>query len=96
MRSTDRSHPNSRRSSHAGPRPSEADELQRRWGVASCQRCGRTIVMGEPYSVRAGAPAVCQDCVERAPEKLTFTPAPARLGYAPVRLTATHEESEAA
>jgi len=52
--------------------------------------------MGEPYSLRPGARVICQDCVDSVPEKRTFTPAPARLAYAPVRLAATQERSEAA
>ncbi|HMK93405.1 MAG TPA: hypothetical protein VK576_10430 [Thermoleophilia bacterium] len=96
MRSTDRPQSTSRMPYRARRRPSEADQLQSRWGVASCHRCGRTIVMGEPFSVRPGAPVVCQDCLDSVPEKRTFTPAPARLQYAPVLLVETQEQSEAA
>jgi len=70
----------------------EDDEFRKRWGAAQCDRCGRTLVLGEPLRRRAGQ-TVCQECVDAAPERPAWILAPARLGYDPVRLIESDLES---
>ena len=46
--------------------------LARMWGVDECDRCGRTIILGErvAHTFIAGRPAtVCSECLEPAPAK---------------------------
>ncbi len=49
----------------------ERDEsLARMWGVDECDRCGRTVILGErvAHTFIAGRPAtVCSECLEPAP-----------------------------
>ena len=73
----------------------ETVDLQRRWGVASCDRCGRTIVMGEPLArLRLGGRDVvlCPECLEPAPAVPTWRAAPDRHGREPVRLVAPERD----
>jgi hypothetical protein len=48
----------------------ERDEsLARMWGVDECDRCGRTVILGErvAHTFIAGRPAtVCSECLEPA------------------------------
>lgn len=80
--------------------PDEAKALARLWGTESCERCGRTIVLGERsmHSALDGRRTIiCPDCFEPATATPTWTAAPARLSMTPVRLTdARTEESRAA
>ena len=69
----------------------EQAELQQRWGVDSCDRCGRTIVIGEPLArlrLHDRDVVLCPECLEPAPAVPTWKAAPERHGRAPVRLVA--------
>ena len=73
----------------------ETTRLQQRWGVACCDRCGRTIVMGEPLlRVRLGDrdAVLCPECLEPAPAVPTWKAAPDRHGREPVRLVAPERD----
>jgi hypothetical protein len=77
----------------------EKSALQRRWGVASCDRCGRTIVLGEPLArlfLRGREVVLCPECVEPAPAAPTWITAPERHGRAPVRLVEPQRELQRA
>jgi hypothetical protein len=77
----------------------EAAALERRWGVATCARCGRAIVMGEPIArVRSRdiAPTLCVECLEPARVVATWIAAPERHGRQPVRLVAPRSDLERA
>ena len=67
----------------------ERRALQHDWGVARCERCGQTLVLGEPSArVRRDGHRVllCPECLEPAPATPTWIAAPARPGRVPVRL----------
>ena len=67
----------------------EQRALRYGWGIAGCDRCGQTLVLGEPAAhVRLdGRDALlCPECMEHAPEVPTWVAAPARPGRVPVRL----------
>ena len=67
----------------------EQRALRHGWGVGDCERCGQTLVLGEPAAhVRLNGRDVllCPECLEHAPEAPTWGAAPARPGRAPVRL----------
>lgn len=76
------------------------DELGRLWGIEACERCGRTIVLGEQFvrrAVRGRATVLCPDCLEPAAATPTWIAAPFRLSLTPVPLTHVPvEESQAA
>ena len=83
-------------------RKAESDDevLGRLWGVEACERCGRTIVLGEQFVHQAAggrSRALCLECLEPAPATPTWTAAPVRLSPIPVALTDVRiEESQAA
>jgi hypothetical protein len=83
-----------------GASASEDEALGRLWGVESCERCGRTIVLGERLmrlAVGGRRAVLCAECVEPAPAAPTWIAAPVRLSPIPVRLTGSAlEESQAA
>lgn len=77
----------------------ETAALERRWGVATCARCGRAIVIGEPIArVRSRdiAPTLCVECLEPARAVPTWVAAPERHGREPVRLVAPRRDLERA
>ena len=71
---------------------SEARErraLERGWGIAGCERCGQTLILGESTAhLRLDGKDVllCPECLEHAPETPSWIAAPARPGRVPVRL----------
>ena len=78
---------------------SEDEAIARLWGIESCERCGRTIVLGE-QSVRLAVggrrTVVCPECLEPASAVPTWIAAPARLSLEPVLLTASRTEESVA
>ena len=67
----------------------ERRALQRDWGIARCDHCGQTLVLGEPAAqVRLNGRDVllCPECREPAPAVPTWIAAPARSDRVPVRL----------
>jgi hypothetical protein len=67
----------------------EQRALRHGWGIAGCDRCGQTIVLGEPAAhVRLNGRDVllCPECMEPAPAAPTWVAAPVRTGTVPVRL----------
>lgn len=67
----------------------ERRKLEHDWGIARCERCGQTLILGEPAARlrRDGRTALlCPECLEPAPAAPTWIAAPARPGRAPVRL----------
>jgi hypothetical protein len=68
----------------------EQRALRHGWGVAGCDRCGKTLVLGEPAAhVRLNGRDVllCPECMEPAREVPTWVAAPAaRPDRVPVRL----------
>ncbi len=66
-----------------------------RWAVEACDRCGRTIVMGEPVAhVRRFERdiALCATCLARVPDKPTWVAAPSRHGRPAVPLVTRERE----
>jgi hypothetical protein len=78
---------------------SEAAALERHWGVATCARCGRAIMLGEPVA-RVGSrditPTLCVECLAPAQAAPTWVAAPGRHGRVPVRLAAPQSDLERA
>ncbi len=77
----------------------EAAALERHWGVATCARCGRAIMLGEPVArvrSREIAPTLCVECLAPAQTAPTWVAAPERHGREPVRLTAPQSDLERA
>jgi hypothetical protein len=69
----------------------EQRALRHGWGIAGCERCGQTLVLGEPLArVRLGGrdTLLCPECLEPAPPIPTSVAAPARPGRVPVSLGA--------
>ncbi len=79
---------------------SEDELIGRLWGVEACERCGRTIVLGEQFVRQAAggrSRVLCPECLEPAPATPAWTAAPVRLSPIPVALTEVRiEESQAA
>ena len=67
----------------------EQRALRHGWGIGGCDRCGQTLVLGEPADhVRLNGRDVllCPECMEHAPEAPTWVAAPVRPGRVPMRL----------
>jgi hypothetical protein len=77
----------------------EAAALERRWGVATCARCGRAIMMGEPVARVRGrdvTPTLCVECLAPAPAAPLWVAAPERHDREPVRLVKPQSDLERA
>ncbi len=77
----------------------EAAALERHWGVATCARCGRALMLGEPVArvrSREIEPTLCVECLAPAQAAPTWVAAPERNGREPVRLVEPQSDMERA